>query len=56
MAENKVQLTDEELFQFVEFDHSKSEDTGYSKENLFAPVTGSWEDVWQHSPVLACSG
>ena len=38
MAENKVQLTDEELFQFVEFDHSKSEDTGYSNYSYWKSV------------------
>lgn len=42
MAENKVQLTDQELFSYVEFDRRKSEDTGYSDYSYWRSVLRSF--------------
>ena len=43
MDEKKVQLTDQELFSFVEFDRRKSEDTGYSNYSYWKSVLRSEE-------------
>lgn len=42
MDEKKVQLTDQELFSFVEFDRRKSEDTGYSDYSYWRSVLRSF--------------
>lgn len=42
MDEKKVQLTDQELFSFVEFDRRKSEDTGYSDYSYWKSVLRSF--------------